>query len=113
MTYALIFPDDADHDAVASLDHGHEYPYDCDESLHMLKEDEQPKAGDWSPPKDWAHLAARGVIANLGDRQGIKHELDACDLEVRSEMIEALASIIRTAKLVGIHGKIPFDPMGP
>ena len=49
------------------------------------------------PPKDWAERAALGVLYDLSDRGGIKHELDAVDDGVRVEIVEALAAIIRAA----------------
>lgn len=63
---------------------GDKSPYDCDgeESL---------------PPKDWAHRAARGVIANLEDRSGIGNILDDLDLDIKVEVVDALAEIIRDA----------------
>jgi hypothetical protein len=63
---------------------GDEFPYDSDgeESL---------------PAKDWAHRAARGVLANLSDRSGVGDILDDLDLDLKVEIADALAEIIRDA----------------
>lgn len=61
------------------LEHGEKYPY------HEL------------PPADWAERAALGVLADLGDRRGIKHELNEPDLDVKAEIVATLADIIRCA----------------
>lgn len=69
------------------LEHGAKYPYDLDEG-----EDAQPE-----PATDWAHAAARGVLADLLDRRGIKWELEKVDQDVRVELTQSLAEIIRLA----------------
>lgn len=46
---------------------------------------------------DWAHTAARGVVANLLDRRGIKTMLELTDARVRVEIIDDLADVIREA----------------
>ena len=53
--------------------------------------------GSPAPAKDWAHAAARGVLADLTDRGGIKHTLDSIDEEIRVEIVDSLADIIRAA----------------
>jgi hypothetical protein len=63
---------------------GDKSPYDCDGEVSL-------------PPKDWAHRAARGVIANLDDRSGIGNILDGLDLDIKVEIVDALAEIIRDA----------------
>jgi len=50
------------------------------------------------PPDDWAHVAARGVMANLLDRKGIKSELSLIDQDVRAEIVQSLAEIIRQSR---------------
>lgn len=56
------------------------------------------------PPVDWAENAALGVLADLLDRRNIKHALVDKDCEpdedqaIRSELVCALADIIRTAE---------------
>ena len=58
---------------------------------------------DWdevSPvqPMDQATRAARGVINNLCDRRGIKHGFQEVeDEEIRLEIVQTLAAIIRAA----------------
>jgi len=60
--------------------HGQKYPYDRDR-----------------PNEDFAHVAARGIFADLTDRRGIKIELNRCDDDVRMEIVDAVAEIIRLA----------------
>ena len=50
------------------------------------------------PPTDWAEAAALGILYDLSDRGGIKHELDGVDDEIRVEIVEAMAKIIRAAR---------------
>lgn len=47
--------------------------------------------------EDTAERAALGVLADLCDRKGIKHQLDDIDDDIRDEIVESLAAIIRTA----------------
>lgn len=68
-----------------TLKFGAEYPYDANDE------------GEAPPATDWAHAAARGVLADLCDRRGIKHELKNVDEDVRPELVEAIAAIIRAA----------------
>lgn len=76
-----------------SLLHGDRFPYD-----HLQDEDWDGKDGEkLFPPVDWAHRAARGVIANLLDRRTVKWALEDVDADVRQEMIATLAQIIRDA----------------
>jgi hypothetical protein len=67
--------------AKRTLNRSAQYPYD----------------GQQTPVKDWAHAAARGVLADLSDRRGIKWELDKVDQDVRAELTESLSGIIRVA----------------
>jgi hypothetical protein len=67
-------------DAQWWLDHGNEFPF------HE------------KPATDWAERAALGVLADLTDRRGIKHELRNCDDDVKAEIVESLAAIIRASK---------------
>ena len=50
------------------------------------------------PVEDWAHAAARGVIADLTDRRGIKNGFSGVDDGTRSELVDRMAEIIRIAK---------------
>lgn len=52
---------------------------------------------DSRPPKDTAHWAAQGVLANFSDRGGLGHILDELDDGLRQEVVEVVASIIRCA----------------
>jgi hypothetical protein len=51
--------------------------------------------------KDWADKAARGIFANFSDRRGLKHELNSYDADVRRELVDTVAEIIRAAKDAG------------
>lgn len=48
-------------------------------------------------PKDWAEAAALGILYDLNDRRGIKHELGQVDGDTRAEIVATMASIIRAA----------------
>ncbi|RMT37171.1 hypothetical protein ALP50_200248 [Pseudomonas syringae pv. spinaceae] len=69
--------------AKSSLEMGAEFPYDDSDTP--------------SPAVDWAHAAARGVLADLGDRRGVGQELEQVDDETRVELVQAVAEIIRLA----------------
>lgn len=71
--------------AKSNLRFGAEHPYDADED------------GNFEPPKDWAHAAARGVLADLCGRRGVKSELEQVDDETRAELTAELAATIRAA----------------
>lgn len=55
------------------------------------------------PAKDWSERAALGVLANLLDRRGIKHELAQIegDEDITDEIVYSLAEIIRLAHQEG------------
>jgi len=76
------------------LEHGAKYPYDGGADFW---EDRTPTP---PPATDWAHAAARGVLADLLDRRGIKWALDdeQIDRETRAEIVQSLAAIIRLAR---------------
>lgn len=46
---------------------------------------------------DPAIVAALGICYDLCDRAGIKHEMGRVDREVRADIVDAFAEIIRTA----------------
>lgn len=73
-----------------SLKRGSEWPYDAPD-LWRGDDDAPP------PAKDWAHAAARGILYDLSDRSGIKHGFSGIDEDVRKEIVEAIADIIRLA----------------
>jgi hypothetical protein len=81
--------DRARHD----LEHGDKFPFDVS--------DRRWNSGKIPPPKDWAHRAARGIIADLQDRRGIKGGFDDIDLRTRIEIVKRLAAIIRLAEKEG------------
>jgi hypothetical protein len=63
--------------ATFSVKHGTEFPFNN------------------RPPKDKAETAALGILADLTDRRGVKHELNACDADIKEEIVTSLAAIIR------------------
>lgn len=64
---------------------GEEFPYDITDD------------GSFVPASDWAVSAARGVLADLRDRAGIKWGFDNIDHDIRVEIVTSLAAIIRLA----------------
>lgn len=75
-------------DAKFWLKHGSDFPYDAGDSFWI--EGNPPP-----PPVDSAHAAARGILANMCDRRGIKRGFEDIDLDVRVEIAETIAAIIR------------------
>jgi hypothetical protein len=51
-----------------------------------------------SSSKDWTYVAARGVLADLCDRKGIKDPFQLVDEYVRKDIVDTLACIIRIAE---------------
>jgi hypothetical protein len=51
------------------------------------------------PAEDWAHAAARGVIADLSSRAGLHRALTSAEISLddRVDIIRSLANIIRLA----------------
>lgn len=81
----------------SNLIHGDKYPYDTNGEAGV-------------PPKDWAHRAARGVLANLSDRSGVGSALSDIDLDIKVEIVETLAEIIRDAhRESGKKGEVRAD----
>ena len=80
-------------DATFALKQGACFPYDAPDSWWR----EPNSIINPPPPTDWAHAAARGVLADLTDRRDIKHGFDGIDEEVRSELVKSLSEIIREA----------------
>lgn len=77
--------------AEIALSSGEEYPYDAPDS-YMDPVDEYPP-----PAQDWAHAAARGVIADLEDRAEIKYGFGNVREHTRVDIVQSLAEIIRVA----------------
>jgi len=80
-------------DPARRLAHGDEFPYDAPDEWWRAT------GGDPPAPRSWAHRAARGVIADLQDRRGIKWSFDDIDEDTRAEVVESLAEIIRLARV--------------
>lgn len=76
-----------------TLDRGAKYPYDAPDSWWEGDGDERVAP----PAVDWAHAAARGVLADLNDRKGIKQGFYEIDEKIRVEIVSSLAEIIRRA----------------
>ena len=78
--------------AQRALDLGNERPYDAPDDWWDQDIRKAPPA-----PVDWAHTAARAIIYDLGDRRGIKNEIEQVDEETRVELVASMAEIIRAA----------------
>lgn len=77
---------------IQTLSRGNAFPYDAkDEWWGTNPTPPTP------PVVDWAHSAARGVIADLTDRGGIKYAFNDIDEDIRIEIVQSLAEIIRLA----------------
>ena len=70
--------------------HGNRFPFDASDAWWSSRD--KP-----CPPENWAHSAARGVIVDLENRQGVKHALAGIDEITRKEIVRDLARIILTA----------------
>lgn len=75
-----------------TLESGDRFPFDATDAW-WDSDGENPPA-----PADWAHRAARGVLADLNDRRGIKQGFVGLEQGIRAEIVRALADIIRLAK---------------
>lgn len=75
--------------ATRCLERGRDFPFDRDD------EDRS------EPAADWAHEAARGILADLTDRRGIRQELDQWDTGLRLELVAEFAQIIRETSGTG------------
>lgn len=78
--------------AAIRLTHGAKFPFDAPDAWW------DGDASNPPPPTDWAHAAARGVVADLQDRRAIKWGFGDIDEEIRVEIISSLADIIRAAR---------------
>ena len=75
--------------AQEAMKRGAEFPYDGGTEFWDSDASNPPAA------KDKAHATARGILADLSDRRGVRHVLDDVDHDVRAELTESLAEIIR------------------
>lgn len=82
--------------AKQSIRLGAEYPYDAPDAWWNGDEETEPPAST-----DAAHLAARAVVADLKDRRGIKNGFSNVDEDIRVEIVDRLAEIIRQAMSSG------------
>ena len=73
-----------------SLEMGAQFPYDAPDAWRD-SDDPPPSAPNWQM------AAARGIIANLTDRRGIKQGFEGVDEDVRREIVAAIALIIDVA----------------
>jgi hypothetical protein len=81
-------------DASRALIEGDEFPYDAADRWWCTHAD---VVGRPPKPSDFAHRAARGIIANLRDRRGVKNGFDRIDEDMRIDMVNDAAEIIREA----------------
>lgn len=79
-------------DAPHSLERGAALPFDAPDQWWATDEKEAPP-----PALDWAHAAARGILYDFLDRRGIKHGFSGIDEDVRTEIVQSMAAIIRAA----------------
>lgn len=82
--------------AKQSISLGAEFPYDAPDAWWNGDEEAKPPAS-----ADDAHLAARAVVADLKDRRGIKNGFNNVDEDIRVEIVDRLAEIIRQAMSSG------------
>lgn len=78
-------------DNLKKLRHGNRFPYDATDE--WWESDSEPP-----PVDDWAHAAARGVLADLTDRRGVKNGFSRIDEEIRKQIVLDIAGIIRQAR---------------
>lgn len=76
-----------------TIQHGNKYPYDAPDAWWNDGDVNSPP-----PPSDWAHSAARGVLADLSDRRGIKRGFEDLDESIRADIVKAISNIIRVAR---------------
>lgn len=86
--------------AARALRWGDESPFDASQEWHEKNWDADPKVNP-PPPQDWAHRAARGIVAELSDDHGAWLEqafhLERVGEDDRRAIIETMAAIIRRA----------------
>lgn len=80
--------------AKEALLHGDEFPFDAHDSWWYNGDEDK---GPPPAPFDWAHRAARGIIAELKERRGIKGGFTDLEEKVRVELVQKIARIIGAA----------------
>lgn len=78
-------------EAQRSLRHGAKFPYDASDKWWLSSGGRPPRT------RDWAHRAARGILADLRDRRAIKRGFENVDEGTRKEIVDSLSEIIREA----------------
>lgn len=78
--------------ATIRLEQGNQFPYDATD----YQRENWPDV-PFTAATDWAQYAARGVLADLTDRRGIKRGFEEIDEDVRLNIVACLAGIIRAA----------------
>ena len=84
------------NEAQHALEIGAKYPYDAPEGGFNGNGFAKGQDRFW---ENWPVLAARGVLADLCDRRGIKQGFENLDHSIRQEITYALAAIVRRAWL--------------
>lgn len=82
------------------IKHGNKYAYDLN--------------GPTPPGTHWTVIAARGVLSNLKGRRGVGNELEEVDMDVREEIVESIAQIIKDAHVnqpFGVLESIDFSKL--
>ena len=79
--------------ALHCFQRGNKYPYDAGSLAESFE--------SMNTPVDWTVRAARGILADLCDRRGIKHGLQSVDEpDTRHGIVVALAEIIQVAHIL-------------
>jgi hypothetical protein len=76
------------------LSHGNKWPYDASDAWWQSSGEPDGAPAD---NLDWATRAARAVLADMCDRRGIKRGFEDIPEDVRREIVETTAAIIRMA----------------
>ena len=79
------------NNAKRAIELGTQHPYDARDD-EELNDNEPPTAAP-----DWALAATHGILWDLRGRGGIGNALDEVDADIRAEITQTLADIIRTA----------------
>lgn len=79
--------------AEEALEYGRQMPFDAPEWWWNSSDDLPPPR-----PRDWAHKAARGVMAELQGRVGIKDSLGDVPHALARDVVLVIAEVIRLAE---------------